>query len=119
MDNVNLMIAWREFAANLPQEYKALSLQMNNLEPTMQEDGEKFLVVVDHPVIMNELNKVRGRIETYLRQRLENYGLTMQMRVRERTDKRRVFTRLERLNMMLEQSEALRKLTEEFQLELH
>lgn len=118
VDNVSLTVAWREFAAGLPQQDTAMSRQMDNMEPAMQEGGKTFLVIVDNPAVMNELNKMKPRIETYLHQRLENHSLTMQTRLREVTDKRRAYSRMEQLTMMLEQSEALRKLKEEFQLEL-
>lgn len=118
VDHVNLLVAWREFAASLPQEETAMSHQMDNMEPTLQEGGKEFLVVVDNPSIMNELNKMKPRIEAFLHQRLQNSSLTMQSRLREVTDKKKAYSRVEQLNMMLEQSEALRKLKEEFELEL-
>ena len=115
---VDLIVAWREFAKNLPQEDTAMSRQMDNMEPVLQEGGKEFLVIVDNPSIQNELRKMQPRIEGYLHQRLQNNALKMQTRMREVTDKRRTFSRVEQLNMMLEQSEALRKLKEEFELEL-
>lgn len=95
-----------------------MSRQMDNMEPVLQEGGKEFLVIVDNPSIQNELKKMQPRIEGYLHQRLQNNALKMQTRMREVTDKRRTFSRVEQLNMMLEQSEALRKLKEEFELEL-
>ena len=118
VDNVNLTIGWREFAANLPHEDIALSHQMDNMSPMMQEDGSTFLVIVDNPSVMNELNKKQPNIVTFLRQRLQNNTLQMTTRLREVTDKRRIYSRVEQFSMMLEQSEALRKLKEEFKLEL-
>ena len=118
MDNVNLTVAWREFAAKLPQEETAMSHQMDNMEPMLQEDGTTFLVIADNPSIQSALSKIQPRVEAYLQQRLQNNALHMMTRLREVTDKRRAYSRVEQLNMMLEQSEALRKLKEEFELEL-
>ena len=115
---VDLTVAWREFAKNLPQEDRAMSFQMDNMEPLLQEDGSTFLVIVDNPSVEGELQKMRSRVEKYLHHRLQNKTLTMTTRLREVTDKRRVFSRKEIYQQMLEQSEALRKLKEEFQLEL-
>ena len=115
---MDLAVAWREFARNLPQEYRALSFQMDNMEPVLQEDGQTILVIVDNPSLQSELHKMQPRIEAYLHQRLQNNTLKLTTRLREVTDKRRIFTRLEIFNQMLEQSEALRKLKEEFELEL-
>lgn len=91
---------------------------MDNMSPMMQEDGSTFLVIVDNPSVMNELNKKQPNIVTFLRQRLQNNTLQMTTRLREVTDKRRIYSRVEQFSMMLEQSEALRKLKEEFKLEL-
>ena len=115
---MDLAVAWREFAKNLPQEDRALSFQMDNMEPVLQEDGQTILVIVDNPSLQSELHKMQPRIETYLHQRLQNNTLKLTTRLREVTDKRRVYSRLEIFNQMLEQSEALRKLKEEFELEL-
>ena len=116
---VDLTVAWREFAQQLPREDTAMSHQMNNMEPVLQEDGTTFLVIVDNPSVQGNLTKMQPRIETYLHQRLQNGALRMTTRLREVTDKRRAYSRVEVLNMMLEQSEPLRKLKEEFQLELN
>lgn len=117
-DTVALTIAWREFAIGLPREETAMSRQMDNMEPSLLEDGTTFLVIADNPSVMNELNKIKPRVEAFLQQRLQNHNIRMTTRLREVTDKRVSYTRREILNMMLEQSEALRKLKEEFELEL-
>ncbi len=118
VSGVELTIAWREFASGLPQQEIAMSHQLDNMEPTLQEDGKTILVVVDNPSIQNEVAKMQPRIEAFLRQRLQNNSLCITTRLREVTDKRRAFSKAEQLGMMLQQSEALRKLKEEFELEL-
>ena len=114
----DLMVAWREFAQHLPQEDRAMSLQMDNMEPLLQEDGTTFLVIVENQSVEGELLKMQPRLEQYLHHRLQNRTLKMTTHLREATDKRRAFSRMEIYHQMLEQSEALRKLKEEFQLEL-
>ncbi len=114
----DLTVAWREFAKNLPQEDRALSFQLDNMEPQLQEDGQTILVIVDNPSLQGELHKIQPRIEGYLHQPLQNNALKLTTRLREATDKRRALSRMEIFNEMLEQSEALRKLKEEFELEL-
>ena len=114
----SLTVAWRKFASNLPQEDIAMSHQMDNMEPMLQEDGKTFLVIVDNPSVQHELVKMQARIEAYLHEKLQNNSVKMTTRLREVTDKHRAYSRKEVLSMMLEQSEALRKLKEEFELEL-
>ena len=117
-DGNSLTVAWRKFASNLPQEDIAMSHQMDNMEPMLQEDGKTFLVIVDNPSVQHELFKMQARIEAYLHEKLQNNSVKMTTRLREVTDKHRAYSRKEVLSMMLEQSEALRKLKEEFELEL-
>lgn len=117
-DGNSLTVAWRQFASNLPQEDIAMSHQMDNMEPMLQEDGKTFLVIVDNPSVQHELVKMQARIEAYLHEKLQNNSVKMTTRLREVTDKHRAYSRKEVLSMMLEQSEALRKLKEEFELEL-
>ncbi|MDE5998684.1 MAG: DNA polymerase III subunit gamma/tau [Bacteroidaceae bacterium] len=117
-NEVELTIAWREFAAALPQEDTAMSHRMHNIEPALQEDGTTFLVIADNPSILNELEHMTPRIETFLRQRLHNGKVHMTLRLREVTDKRKVYSRRETYQMLLEQSPVLRKMREAFLLEL-
>ena len=118
VSQVDLTVAWREFAKQLPQEDRAMSFQMDNMEPQLQQDGTTFLVLVDNPSVESELQKMQPRVEKYLHDRLQNKLLKMSTRLRDVTEKRRAFSRMEIYQQMLEQSEALRKLKEEFQLEL-
>lgn len=119
VDRTELIVAWREFAAKLPREETAMSHRMDNMEPMLQEDGVTFLVIADNPSILNDLGKMQLRIENYLRQRLRNGQLHMTTRLREVTDKKRIYSRKEMFQIMLQQSEGLRKLTAEFELVLN
>ena len=118
VDKLSLSVAWREYTKSLPQEEIALSLQMSNMDLDLREGDSTFHVIVDNPAIMSELNKKSGQINDFLRGRLGNRAITMEVRMREVTDKQRAYSKSEQLNMMLEQSEALRRLKEEFELEL-
>lgn len=118
VDKIYLVVVWRMFAQKLPQEEKAMSVRMDNMEPMLQEDGKTFVVIADNPSVRNDLERMRPKIETFMRLNLQNKTLTMDTRLREITDKKRVYSRKELLTMMLEQSEALRKLRDEFELEL-
>ena len=59
VDGTNLIVARRKFAAELPQEDTAMSHQMNNMEPLLQEDGKTILVVVDNPSVQHELVRMQ------------------------------------------------------------
>lgn len=118
IDNVNLTIAWREFAAKLPQEDTAISQQMDFMEPAIEGDGITFTVIADNPTLLDIFTKMKPRIESYLRLRLQHPDLAMHVRLREVQDRKRVLSKRERYAAMLQESPALRKLQEIFQLEL-
>ena len=118
VDKVSLSVAWREYTESLPREEMALSLQMSNMDIEFQDGDSTFYVIVDNPAIMNELNKKSSHINDFLHYRLQNTSISMVVRMREATDKQRAFSKAEQLEIMLNQSEPLRKLKEEFGLEL-
>lgn len=118
VDNVNLTIAWREYASKLPQEDTAISQQMDFMEPAIEADGATFTVIADNPTLLDIFTKMKPRIEAYLRLRLQHPDLTMHLRLREVQDRKRVLSKRERYAAMLQESPALRKLQEIFQLEL-
>ena len=118
IDNVNLTIAWREYAAKLPQEDTAISQQMDFMEPAIEGDGITFTVIADNPTLLDIFTKMKPRIESYLRLRLQHPDLAMHVRLREVQDRKRVLSKRERYAAMLQESPALRKLQEIFQLEL-
>lgn len=117
IDSINLTVAWREFALNLPHEEIAMQNRLDNLEPTLLDDTT-FEVIADNPTIETQLNHYVPRIDSYLRQRLQNSSVHMTVRLREADDTRKFFSRAEILNMMLEQNEPLRRLKDLFGLEL-
>ncbi len=117
VDELSLRTAWRSFAHDLPHEEIAMQNRLDNIEPTLL-DEYNFEVIADNPSLQTQLNAYVPRIDSYLRQRLQNSKIHMNVRLREASDKKKYFSRTEILNIMLEQSEGLRKLKEEFQLEL-
>ena len=118
IDNVSITIAWREFASKLPQQETAIAQQMDFMEPALQEDGNTFLITADNPTLLDIFTNMKPRIENYIRQRLQRPAITMDLRLRQEEDRKRVLTKRERYAKMLKESDALRKLQETFQLEL-
>lgn len=114
---LQLMQVWREFAHNLPHEEVAMKLRLDNIEPTLK-DATTFEVVADNGIMLGQLNEYSTRIVPFMRERLQNSHITMSVRLRDITDKKKAFSRSDVFRLMLENSEALRKLKEEFNLEL-
>ena len=118
VDNVSLTIAWREYASKLPQNDTAIAQQMDYMEPAVENDGRTFTVIADNPTLLDIFNKMKPSVENYIQQRLQHQDLTMNIRLRKAEDRKKVITKRERYMTMLKECEGLRKLQEEFQLEL-
>ena len=91
---------------------------MDYMEPAVENDGRIFTVIADNPTLLDIFNKMKPSIEDYIQQRLQHQDLTMNIRLRKAEDRKKVITKRERYMTMLKECEGLRKLQEEFQLEL-
>lgn len=114
----DLIVAWRMFASQLPQEDVALSTQMTNIEPTVNEDFS-VNVVVDNPMLLSNLSKYIPKIEMFLMKELSNSNIKIHTRISEQTERKKIFTKREQLNIMMDRSEGLRKLRDALELELN
>lgn len=112
-----LIVAWKEFAESLPQGDTAMMQRMRNLEPEPMDAPEQFEIIVDNQMVMDNFNAWKERIENYMRQRLSNGKIRMNVRLRREDDKKRSYDRAEQLQIMLKENEALARLREEFALE--
>ena len=112
-----LTIAWREFIQALPHDEIAMQNRMDNLEPTLIDDNT-FEVIADNPTFEQELKQYKTRVENFLHQRLKNSHIRMAVRLREASDKKKIFSRAEIFADMLSKSEPLMKMKEQFGLEL-
>ena len=117
VSETDIRIGWNTFADSLPHDEIAMKNRLNNLTPTLKDDGLTFEVLADNPTVLDILTSYIPRIETYLHEYLHNDAVHMTVRIREVTDKKKVFSRGEQLSLMLEQSDALRKLRDAFKLE--
>ncbi len=90
---------------------------MLNCLPDLQ-NRDSFEVVVNNPVQEQRLLDNATSILTTLRANLKNTHIQMKVRVTIENEKKLGFTSLEKYNLMAEQNETLKKLKDEFGLEL-
>lgn len=90
---------------------------MLNCLPDLQS-RDLFEVVVNNPVQEQRLLDNAERILTILRNNLRNSSIQMRVRVSIENEKKLGFTSLEKFNLMIEQNETLKRLKDEFGLEL-
>lgn len=115
---LNVVQTWRTFVYNMSDDEIALKMRLDNIEPILLDDGFTFEVVADNEILLNQINNISTQIIPFMRERLQNYQLNMNVRLRTVTDKKKAFSRYEVYQQMLSTHETLRLLKEEFDLEL-
>lgn len=113
---IELLNEWKTYAEALTEEHHLKNTMLNCL-PDLQ-NRDTFEVVVNNPVQEQRLIDNGTMILEVLRKKLKNTQIKMSVRVTVDNEKKLGFTALEKYNLMLEQNESLKKLKDEFGLEL-
>lgn len=113
---IQLINEWKAYADTLIEEIHLKNTMLSCL-PDLQ-DNWAFEVVVNNPVQEQNLNENSLSILTYLRSKLKNSQIIMRIRISENNEKKLAYTPSEKFNLMMEDNPNLRKLRDEFGLEL-
>ena len=107
---------WKLYAESLVEEHHLKNTMLNCLPDLQNRDS--FEVVVNNPVQEQRLLDSGYTILDVLRNKLKNTQIKMTVRVTVDNEKKLGFTALEKYNLMLEQNDSLKRLKDEFGLEL-
>lgn len=113
---LELLNEWKKYAESLTEEHHLKNTMLNCLPDLQSRDY--FEVVVNNPVQEQRLVDNSLSILSELRTNLRNSNIYMKVRVSIENEKKLGFTSFEKFNLMVEQNEALKKLKDEFGLEL-
>jgi len=113
---LQLINEWKAYAEELVEEHHLKNTMLNCL-PALLENT-LFEVVVNNPVQEQRLVEYKNDILYKLKSKLRNTHLQMNIRISEDNEKKLAFTPAEKFNLMMEENESLRKLKDEFGLEL-
>ena len=113
---VQLINAWKAFAEEITEEHHLKNTMLNCLPSLLNRDT--FEVVVNNPVQEQRLLDSGTDILSRLRSQLRNTQIQMHIRISIENEKKLAFTPSEKFNLMMEENESLRKLKDEFGLEL-
>lgn len=108
---------WQEYAAQLPHEQIAITKRMQSMKVKLI-NTTTFEAVVDNEIIAREFTNMIPSVQTYLRTRLKNRKVTMNVRISEANEQVRAYSQKEKLQVMLQKSRDLRQLKEVLGLEL-
>ena len=113
---MQLINAWKAYAEAITEEHHLKNTMLNCLPSLLNRDT--FEVVVNNPVQEQRLLESGTDILTALRSELRNTQIQMHIRISIENEKKLAFTPVEKFNLMMEENESLKKLKDEFGLEL-
>ncbi|GHV17376.1 DNA polymerase III subunit gamma/tau [Bacteroidia bacterium] len=113
---LQLINEWKAYAEEITEEHHLKNTMLNCLPNLIA--NTVFEVVVNNPVQEQRLTDSGMDILSRLRVNLKNTHLKMEVRISEDNEKKLAFTPAEKFNLMMEENESLRKLKDEFGLEL-
>jgi DNA polymerase-3 subunit gamma/tau len=113
---LQLINEWKAYADSLSEEIHLKNTMIHCLPDLL--DNTTFEVVVNNPVQEQTLLEQGTNILTSLKTKLRNTQISMKVRVSADNEKKLAYTPIEKFNLMLEENESLRKLKDEFGLEL-
>ena len=113
---LQLLNEWKAYEASISEEHHLKNTMLNCLPDLLNRDT--FEVVVNNPVQEQRLLDNAVNIMPFLRKNLRNTQIQMKVRVTVENEKKLGFTSLEKFNLMVEQNESVKRLKDEFGLEL-
>ena len=96
-------------------EMYGMSQRLKMLTPTITE-FPNIEVVIDNPILMEDVSKIKNRIRTTLVRGLNNNALTINYRLAEQSEIKVIKSKKEIFDDLKEKAPALEKLVQEFQL---
>ena len=96
-------------------EMYGISQRLKMLTPTITE-FPNIEVVIDNPILMEDVSKIKNRIRTTLVRGLNNNALTINYRLAEQSEIKVIKSKKEIFDDLKEKTPALEKLVQEFQL---
>lgn len=113
---IQLITAWKTFAEGRTEEHHLKNTMLHCLPSLLNKDT--FEVVVNNPVQEQRLLDSGTDILTHLRSTLRNTQIQMQIRITVDNEKKLAFTPAEKFRLMMEENDALKRLKDEFGLEI-
>ena len=112
-----LLTQWTAMCNRMPQSMTGIAARMKNMEPKITSFPD-IEVVVDNKILLDDMQKIRGRIRNTLAQALKNSSLSLNLRLARAEEIKRIPTKLERFEKLKTENRAFARLSEELKLEL-
>ena len=101
----------------MPQNLSGIATRMKNMNPVIKEFPE-IEVVVDNPLVKEQMEEIKGSITNTLRIYLHHKGISISLRVAEQEERARILSRSEQYELMEKENPSIAKLRDYLSLEL-
>lgn len=112
-----LLLQWTAMCSRMPREMTGIAARMKNMEPKITS-FPAIEVVVDNKILLDDMQKIRGRMRNTLAQALKNGSLTLNLRLAKPEEIKRIPTNRERFDGLKAGNKAFARLSEMLGLEL-
>lgn len=113
-----LRIEWLAMCNRMAQtEMVSMARRLKNIVPAIT-DYPNIELVVENDMLLEELNKLKGRLANTMAKYLHNGNIKLNIRLAEPSEKKKILSPKENFDMMMQESEALQFLTSALELEL-
>ena len=113
----DLELQWMSMCNRMPQNLSGIATRMKNMNPVIKEFPE-IEVVVDNPLVKEQMEEINGSITNTLRIYLHHKGISLNLRVAEQEERSRILTRTEQYELMEKENPSIAKLRDYLSLEL-
>ena len=108
---------WNEFASSLKVDFPHLFTTLTSREPVLKENWQIELEI-DNRILEEELSLKKEDLLDFLKQKLNNFQITLKIRIQENQKELKPYTDKEKFEKMAEKNPALNKLKEQLDLDI-
>ena len=112
-----LLTQWTAMCNRMPQSMTGIAARMKNMEPKITSFPD-IEVVVDNKILLDDMQKIRGRIRNTLALALKNSAISLNLRLAKPEEIKRIPTNRERFDELKNENKAFAKLSQILGLEL-
>lgn len=109
---------WHEYIGQMPKEQIAFAKRMQNIHLALS-DKASCQIPFDNELAAKDFQGILPTIQGYLRSRLRNNKLTLQIHVTEAVEQTRAVSRNEKLQLMSDKNQSMQLLISTFNLEFN
>ena len=117
-DEQKLQELWLEYSKILNKNGERSMASIVGTDTPKLEEGFRISFTIPNKLMQEQFKKGRPKLLQFLRKKLNNYGISIQVILNEAVEKKFAYTPLEKFNKLKEKNPLLEKLRKTFELDL-